>query len=118
MFRYLIFFLLTIVFAQDALVVESSIVAKGLNKPLLVRFHPETNTMYVIQQTGEIVIVNNEIPSENLFLDISNKIALSVMPGDERGFLGMVFDPNYIENGYFYICYIDKDNHSVVSRMQ
>ena len=60
MFRYLIFFLLTIVFAQDALVVESSIVAKGLNKPLLVRFHPETNTMYVIQQTGEIVIVNND----------------------------------------------------------
>ena len=74
MSRYLIFFLLTIVFAQDTLVIESSIVAKGLNKPLLVRFHPETNTMYVVQQTGEIVIVNNEIPSENLFLDISDKI--------------------------------------------
>ena len=118
MFRYLIFFLLTIVFAQDTFVIESSIVAKGLNKPLLVRFHPETNTMYVVQQTGEIVIVNNETPSENLFLDISDKIALSIMPGDERGFLGMVFDPNYVKNGYFYICYVDKENHSVVSRMQ
>ena len=118
MFKYLIFFLLTIVFGQDNLVVESSIVAKGLNKPLLVRFHPETNVMYVVQQTGEIVIINDKVPSENLFLDISDKIALSIMPGDERGLLGMVFDPNYVQNGYFYICYVDKDNHSVVSRMQ
>ena len=115
---YLIFFLLTIVFGQDNLVVESSIVAKGLNKPLLVRFHPETNVMYVVQQTGEIVIINDKVPSENLFLDISDKIALSIMPGDERGLLGMVFDSNYVQNGYFYICYVDKDNHSVVSRMQ
>ena len=87
MFKYLIFFLLTIVFGQDNLVVESSIVAKGLNKPLLVRFHPETNVMYVVQQTGEIVIINDKVPSENLFLDISDKIALSIMPGDERGLL-------------------------------
>ena len=35
---------------------------------------------------------------------------------DERGLLGLAFDPQYTDNGYFYVDYTDLDGNTVVSR--
>ena len=91
MLKYFILFA-SILFAQNTLIIDSKIIAEELERPLLVRFEPETNLMYIIQQTGEIFIKNGS--NTILFLDWSKHITVKPMP-DERGLLGMAFDPNF-----------------------
>ena len=114
MLKYFIFFF-SILFSQNPIVIDSKIIAKDLERPLLVRFEPDTNIMYIVQQTGEIFIKNED--TTTLFLDWSEHITIKPMP-DERGLLGMAFDPNYNNNGLFYISYVDTENYSVVSRFK
>ena len=59
--------------------------------------------LFVAEQHGQINIIDgngNVLPT--LFLDIRNLLNLS---GNERGLLGLTFDPNYAANGYFYVNY-------------
>mgnify|MGYP000668580176 FL=1 len=113
MLKYSIFFF-SILFAQNTIAIDSKIIAQDLERPLLVRFEPETNLMYIVQQTGEILIKND---TTTLFLDLSKHITIEPMP-DERGLLGMAFDPDYSNNGFFYVSYVDTENYSVVSRFK
>ena len=57
-------------------------------------------------------IFNNKTP----FLDITNRVHKPLFPGDERGLLGFTFDPDYNDNGYFYVNYVNKDDYTIVSR--
>ena len=114
MLKYFIFFF-SILCSQNAIAIDSKIIAKDLERPLLVRFEPETNIMYIVQQTGKILIKNEG--TTTLFLDWSEHITIKPMP-DERGLLGMAFDPDYNNNGLFYISYVDTENYSVVSRFK
>jgi len=114
MLKYFIFFF-SILCSQNAIAIDSKIIAKDLERPLLVRFEPETNIMYIVQQAGKIFIKNEA--TTTLFLDWSEHITIKPMP-DERGLLGMAFDPNYNNNGLFYISYVDTENYSVVSRFK
>ena len=114
MLKYFIFFF-SILYSQNVIAIDSKIIAKDLERPLLVRFEPETNIMYIVQQTGKILIKNEG--TTTLFLDWSEHITIKPMP-DERGLLGMAFDPNYNNNGLFYISYVDTENYSVVSRFK
>jgi glucose/arabinose dehydrogenase len=113
MLKYYIFFF-SILFAQNTITIDSKIIAQDLERPLLVRFEPDTNLMYIVQQTGEILIKND---TTTLFLDLSKHITIKPMP-DERGLLGMAFDPDYSNNGFFYVSYVDTENYSVVSRFK
>ena len=97
MLKYFIFFT-SLLFAQNTLAIDSKIIAKDLERPLLVRFEPETNFMYIIQQTGEIFIKTGS--DTILFLDWSEHITVKPMP-DERGLLGMAFDPNFKKMEFF-----------------
>ena len=114
MLKYFIFFF-SILCSQNAIAIDSKIIAKDLERPLLVRFEPETNIMYIVQQAGKIFIKNEA--TTTLFLDWSEHITIKPMP-DERGLLGMAFDPDYNNNGLFYISYVDTENYSVVSRFK
>ena len=114
MLKYFIFFF-SILYSQDVIAIDSKIIAKDLERPLLVRFEPETNIMYIVQQAGKIFIKNEA--TTTLFLDWSEHITIKPMP-DERGLLGMAFDPDYNNNGLFYISYVDTENYSVVSRFK
>jgi glucose/arabinose dehydrogenase len=114
MLKYFIFFF-SILCSQNAIAIDSKIIAKDLERPLLVRFEPETNIMYIVQQAGKIFIKNEA--TTTLFVDWSEHITIKPMP-DERGRLGMAFDPDYNNNGLFYISYVDTENYSVVSRFK
>ena len=114
MLKYFILFF-SILLSQNTITVDSQIIAQDLKRPLLVRFEPKTNIMYIVQQTGDILI--KEKNSTSLFLDLSNHITIKPMP-DERGLLGMTFDPDYNNNGFFYVSYVDTENYSVVSRFK
>ncbi|HJO21891.1 MAG TPA: PQQ-dependent sugar dehydrogenase [Candidatus Marinimicrobia bacterium] len=114
--KYYFLFSISILFTQEINDIKSITIAENLNRPVFVVFEPATNQMYAVEQTGKIYLINN-LQNKSLFLDLSKKISVSVTP-DERGLLGMVFDPNFQSNGFFYVSYIDTENYSVVSRFR
>lgn len=50
------------------------------------------------------------------FLDIQNIVLTPGGNYDERGLLGLAFHPDYINNGYFYVNYIDNFGNTQISR--
>ncbi len=65
--------------------------------------HDGTNTLYVVEQAGRIRSFENDenTPSHTTFLDISSRVSF----GGESGLLGLAFDPDFENNGYFYVDY-------------
>ncbi|MGQ0628299.1 MAG: PQQ-dependent sugar dehydrogenase [Phycisphaerales bacterium] len=82
----------------------------------------DSNRLFVIEKTGAIRIIdlasNTVLPTP--FIDVGiNGLNLSTNAntvGDERGLLGLAFDPNYQSNGRFYLNYTDRTNGSTVIR--
>jgi len=78
--------------------------AGGFIAPLFATAPPgDTSRLFIVQQTGQILIVN--LPSGTVnstpFLDIQSRL----VSGGEQGLLGLAFDPAYATNGRFYVNY-------------
>ena len=58
-----------------------------------------TKRLFVVEQGGLVRVVKGSAISPTVFLDLTAKI----LPGSERGLLGLAFDPDYATNGAFYI---------------
>ena len=65
--------------------------------------------LFILMQKG-VIRIHPEQPAP--FLDIRDRVVV----GGERGLLGLAFHPNYAENGYFYVVYVDSNNNAVLSR--
>jgi len=76
----------------------------------------ESGRIFVATREGIIFYIEKDSNSISLFIDIREKIDQELT--GERGLLGFTFDQNYIDNGYFYIYYIDFDGNSVISRFK
>ena len=61
--------------------------------------------LFLLEKAGKIRILENGKLATTPFLDISTKVNSR---GNEQGLLGICFHPNYKNNGWFYINYIDK----------
>ena len=90
-------------FAED-LAVE--VVARGLTAPLHVTAAPGDARLFVVEQTGRVLIVEDGKLRERPFLDISARLRF----GGERGLLSLAFHPNYAKNGYIFVNYSEKVN--------
>ncbi len=69
----------------------------------VVVFDWDTNArMYVLEKSGRVWIVENGVKLPDPLIDISEEV------GDwsEVGCLGFTLDPNFLENGYFYLSYV------------
>jgi len=56
-----------------------------------------------------------QLQKKKIFLDVRGK----VLYGGEMGLLGLVFHPNYKENGFFYLDYTtDNPRRTVISRFK
>ena len=80
--------------------------------------HPKgvTDRLYLVLQPGRIVAFDNtaDPPPADTFLDIRDRVSDR---GSEEGLLGLAFDPQYQENGYFYVYYsAASPRRSVVAR--
>jgi glucose/arabinose dehydrogenase len=81
----------------------------------LVQPNDNSGQIYITEQRGVIQSFNANQPGQGsrVFLDITDR----VNSGGEEGLLGLAFDPDYRENGYFYVYYSAADpRRSVVSR--
>ena len=100
----------------EELSLSSTLIADGFKKPLFVTSHPENSKfLYVVEQAGKIIIINNGEKLEEPFLDISDRVVNPSRPGDERGLLGFAFHPDYVSNNKFYVNYINNDGYTIVS---
>jgi glucose/arabinose dehydrogenase len=71
--------------------------------------------IYVTEQGGVIWAFSPDNAQQaNIFLDLTDRVNRG---GNEEGLLGLTFDPDYQENGYFYVYYSAADpTRSVLSR--
>jgi glucose/arabinose dehydrogenase len=88
-------------------------IANGLNKPLFVTHAPgDFQRIFIVEQTGRIKIRKNGVVLSAPFLNVDDLSSST----NERGLLGLAFHPNYPENGFFYINYIDNLGDTVIAR--
>lgn len=90
--------------------------ASGLTRPTDIKSAGD-DRLFITEQPGIIKIVSatGQVSSQP-FLNITGKVLDSA---NEQGLLGLVFDPNYETNGYFYINYTrnsQRGAESVISR--
>ena len=79
-----------------------TLVANGFNNPVDIA-HAGDGRLFVAEQAGLIrVIQPNGTVLPTPFLDIQSQIDLA---NYEMGLLGLTFDPDYANNGYFYVYY-------------
>lgn len=91
-----------------------SLLAKGFGGVMAIK-HAGDNRLFVAEQIGIIKILHkNGTINSSPFLDISSKVRNS----GEQGLLGLAFHPQYKENGYFFVNYIDNSQKTVVARYQ
>lgn len=80
--------------------------------------HPEgmPDRLYLVLQPGRIMAFDN-VPNPStpeIFLDIRSRVSDR---GNEEGLLGLAFDPDYSNNGYFYVYYsAASPRRSVIAR--
>ncbi len=88
---------------------DSVLVAGGLTqRPLYVTAPPgDTDRIFIVEQNGYIRVRHRGAAANawTTFLDIDAKV--NSASGDEMGLLGLAFDPDYANNGFFYVNYTE-----------
>ncbi len=91
-----------------------TLVANGLNDPIgIANAADGSGRLFVLEKAGAVRIVKNGQLQPTPFLDIRSQVRSS---GSEQGLLGLVFDPDYQNNGYFYVDYTDLRGNTVIAR--
>jgi glucose/arabinose dehydrogenase len=89
-------------------------VVRGLMRPDYLTTAPDgTGRLYITQQSGEIRVAeaNGKLYSEP-FLDVETRWDA------ELGLIGLAFDPQYKNNGFFYIAYSTLEGDTRIARYQ
>jgi glucose/arabinose dehydrogenase len=98
--------------AEAAVKVKLEPVVTGVNTPLAMVQPKGDPRKFVIEQWGRVRIIDadgNLLPTP--FLDIRNRIVNQWADFDERGLLGIAFDPDFATNGKFYVSYSGLTNY-------
>ena len=98
--------------AEAAVKVKLEPVVTGVNTPLAMVQPKGDPRKFVIEQWGRVRIIDadgNLLPTP--FLDIRNRIVNQWADFDERGLLGIAFDPDFATNGKFYVAYSGLTNY-------
>jgi len=89
------------------------VVTSGLSSPVyLTAPSGDTARLFVVEQSGQIRIVQHGQLLPAAFLDIHTRL----VSGGEQGLLSVAFHPNYGTNGYFYVNYTDLNGDTRVER--
>ncbi len=97
--------------------VSSIPIAEGFKKPVYICQPPgDDQRLFVLEQKGVIKIIKDRKVVRKPFADLRDRTHNPIMPGDERGLLGLAFHPLYKANGFLYINYVDKEDYTIISR--
>ncbi|MBU3682989.1 MAG: hypothetical protein FGM39_03050 [Phycisphaerales bacterium] len=82
------------------------IVASGLTLPTFVTHAPgDTSRLFVLEKPGRIRIVDLATNTLRTTPFLTIAVTGGTSTSDERGLLGLAFDPGYATNGQFYVYY-------------
>ncbi len=100
---------------RTATTITAERVATGLSQPLFAGAPGgDTSRLFIVEKGGVIKIL--DLASGNVlgtpFLDISNEVHTA----GEKGLLGLAFDPDFANNGFFYVNLINLDGDTEVRR--
>jgi len=88
------------------IVIKLETVATGLTAPIYATNAADgSGRLFIVEQSGQIRIVENDVLLPTPFLDIADKLPALNAFFDERGLLGLAFHPDYAINGRFFIRY-------------
>lgn len=68
--------------------------------------------LFVVSRQGTIQILKGGIVQPEPFIDIGNLVSTG---GSEQGLLGLVFHPDYRNNGRLFVNYTDRDGDTVIA---
>lgn len=94
-------------FAQGADIILSQVV-HGLLSPVFMTAPKNDSRIFIVQQVGLITVIDDDKFYD--ILDIRNQTEF----WNEAGLLGMALHPGFLENGIFYVSYIDKSINSII----
>lgn len=90
-----------------------------VSNPVAIRHAGDgSNRLFIVERFGDIKIYDGMSLLPTSFIDLGSKINTSP---NERGLLGLDFDPNYATNGYFYVYYTKSGTNSgdtIIERYQ
>ncbi len=88
-------------------------VYSGFSSPIAITHADDgSNRLFVVERAGRIKIIEDSVTLAGNFLDINT----NVLTSSERGLLGLAFHPDYQDNGYFFVHYINAADSTVISR--
>ncbi|MHC4477068.1 MAG: PQQ-dependent sugar dehydrogenase [Planctomycetota bacterium] len=88
------------------IVIKLETVATGLTAPVYATHADDgSGRLFIVEQSGQIRIVQNDVLLPTPFLDIADKLPALNTFFDERGLLGLAFHPDYETNGRFFVRY-------------
>jgi glucose/arabinose dehydrogenase len=91
---------------QGTVGIELQPVATGLVCPIeVVSANDNSGRLFIVDQTGKILILRNGQVLPTPFLDLTSQIVTVAPNYDERGLLGLAFHPDYVHNGRFFVRY-------------
>lgn len=104
--RYLVTYLVTLWLGGTAHAITFKSFITGLADPVCVVAAPgEANRLYICEQEGRIIQIENGKKVAAPFLDIEDKVE----SGGELGLLGLAFHPDYARNGRYFVNYTTRD---------
>jgi len=112
-FGLLAFLFSVSVTAQPKVGIE--VYASGFTRPVDI-VNAGDERLFIVEQRGVIRIIDGAgqvLPSP--FLDIDARVNST---SNERGLLGLVFHPDYAENGFFYVNYTNNSGDTHISRFR
>lgn len=103
-FFYSFSLLLLAFFSAKAQSLSPQIVGTGFQSPVDIKSCGD-NRLFIVEQRGRIKIMSKTgAVNPTLFLDIVSRVNSN---GNEQGLLGLAFSPNYKQDGYFFVNYIN-----------
>ncbi len=84
--------------AKGSIAIELKPIATGLVSPdRLIPAPDGSNEQFVVEQTGQIRVIQNGMLQSTPLLDMSSQIVPLMPSYDERGLLGVAFDPGFTD---------------------
>ncbi len=95
----------------------SQLVASGIDRPVFMTHAGDgSGRLFIIEQEGQIRILESDgTLLAAPFMDIDTVVTGGTSGGDERGLLGLAFDPDFANNGKLYVDYTGTGGHTSVA---
>ncbi len=91
-------------------------VVGGLDRPVgLTNAGDGSARLFVLEQRGRIRIIKGGQLLPMPFLDITDRVGMN---GSEQGLLGLAFNPDYKNNGFFYVNFTDGNANTIIARFK